>query len=51
MEETVTSTAEENPDAAGDAFAAANPHLFQPVSKQEWWQAAWFETWLKLAGY
>jgi len=32
-------------------FAAANPKLFECVSKQAWWLAPWFLTWLQLAGH
>jgi hypothetical protein len=32
-------------------FTSANPNLFESVSKQDWWLAPWFLTWLKLAGH
>jgi hypothetical protein len=32
-------------------FAAVNPKLFESVSKQNWWLAPWFLTWLQLAGH
>ena len=41
------------PDAEKELqdFAAANPKMFECVSKQDWWQSPWFRTWLQLAGH
>ncbi len=40
-----------NPKEKDANFAATNPKLFESVSKQDWWLAPWFLTWLQLAGH
>ena len=45
-EPTVAQEAEKSAD-----FAVTNPKIFECVSRQDWWLAPWFKTWLQLAGH
>jgi hypothetical protein len=44
-------TVRQEAEKSAPDFAATNPKMFQCVSRQDWWLAPWFQTWLQLAGH